>query len=157
MDFYVADSIFEKINKKGFFKIIDLGKSENFLNVLFENYGDLFNFGQQNVLSQHDIIIDKNEDSFFVTLRNFFDIICKEEESGKYRNYIFYTNKIVEEFFENNKCIIYVKCLYTDRDNIDTKSMFSECMELLLVDISKINMKSLSNTFNCCKKLKYVF
>ena len=86
-----------------------------------------------------------------------FDIIYKEKESMKYRNYIIYTNKIVNEFFENNKCIIYVDCLYADGRNINTKKMFKECTELLFVDISKIKMESLDNTFYSCKKLQYVF
>ena len=86
-----------------------------------------------------------------------FDIICKEKESEKYRNYIIYTNKIVNEFFENNKCIIYVDCLYAEGDNINTEYMFSECTELLFVDISKIKTLALTNTFYLCEKLKYVF
>ena len=75
----------------------------------------------------------------------------------KYRNYIIYTNKIVDSFFINNKCIIYVDCLYADEHIIDTMSMFSECTELLFVDISKIKMERLYNTFYLCKNLKYVF
>ena len=85
-----------------------------------------------------------------------FDIICKEE-TGKYRNYIIYTNKIVSKFFKNNKYIIYVDCLYADEHNIDTTYMFEACTELLFVDISKIKMKNLNGTFYSCEKLKYVF
>ena len=86
-----------------------------------------------------------------------FDIICKEKESEKYRNYIIYTNKIVSNFFENNKCIIYVDCLYANGNDIDTTCMFSECTELLFVDISKIKMEYLKKTFYLCENLKYVF
>ena len=91
-----------------------------------------------------------------------FDIICKEE-SGEYRNYIIYTNKIVNSFFKNNKYIIYVDCLYAKGDDIDTEYMFRECTNLLFVDISKFvdisNKKKywLHNTFYFCKKLQYVF
>ena len=86
-----------------------------------------------------------------------FDIICKEKESGKYRNYIIYTNKIVSNFFANNKCIIYVDCLYADGHNIDARYMFIECTELLFVDISKIKISILNSTFHKCEELKYVF
>ena len=68
MNFCVADSIFEKINKEDFFKIIDLGKIENSLNVLIENYDDLFHFVQPNELQENNII--NNEESFFVNLKN---------------------------------------------------------------------------------------
>ena len=85
-----------------------------------------------------------------------FDIICKEE-TEKYRNYIIYTNKIVDSFFLNNKCIIYVDCLYADKHIINTKYMFSECTELLFVDISKITTEYLWATFYMCPNLKYMF
>ena len=78
MNFCVADSIFEKINKEDFFKIIDLGKIENSLNVLIENYDDLFHFVQPNELQENNII--NNEESFFVNLKNFFGIICDENQ-----------------------------------------------------------------------------
>ena len=48
-------------------------------------------------------------------------------------------------------------CLYAKGNNIDTTCMFSECTNLLFVDISKIKMKKLNNTFYSCEKLKYVF
>ena len=38
-----------------------------------------------------------------------FDIICKEEESGKYRNYIIYTNKIVSNFQGSIEIILFIQ------------------------------------------------
>ena len=83
MKFCVADSIFEKINKEEFFKIIDLGKIENSLNVLIENYDDLFHFVQPDEIiinDNHDIILINNEKSFFENLKDFFDIIGDEKQ-----------------------------------------------------------------------------
>ena len=91
-----------------------------------------------------------------IKLDLYFDIIYKEE-TGKYRNYVIYTNKIVEGFFKDNNYIIYVDCLYADGENINTYNMFSECSKLFFVDISKIKTKELSSTFYLCENLKYVF
>ena len=63
MKFCVADSIFEKINKKEFFNIFDLGKIKESLKVLKNNYKDLF----QDLLQQDD-----NESYFFANLELFF-------------------------------------------------------------------------------------
>ena len=87
MDFCVADSIFEKINKEDFFKIFDLKKIKNSLNVLKGNYKDLFHFEQPNVLPQGNIIntnvnniLNNNDDIFFENLENFFGTICNEKQ-----------------------------------------------------------------------------
>ena len=144
----------DKINN--FIKCTNIFTIEN----LFNQYKNNFEF---DVIEISDINSKKKEVAKFIKNKKkkeegyVFDIICKEEESGKYRNYIIYTNKIVNNFFENNKCIIYVDCLYAKGDNINTTSMFSECTNLLFVDISKIKMENLYGTFYSCKNLKYVF
>ena len=144
----------DKINN--FIKCTNIYTIEN----LFSQYKNNFEF---DVIEISDINSKKEQVEEFMNNNAkkqegyVFDIICKEEESGKYRNYIIYTNKIVSNFFENNKCIIYVDCLYADKHNINTVSMFSECTNLLFVDISKIKMRYLNNTFYLCKKLQYVF
>ena len=49
-------------------------------------------------------------------------------------------------------------CLYADeKNNMNRGGMFSNCQELLFVDISKIRKNLFYNDFYCCKKLKYVF
>ena len=127
---------------------------------LFSEYKNKFKF---DAIEIHDLNSKKEKVKKFITENTkgkegfVFDIIYKEK-SGEYKNYIIYTNTIINNFFENNDCIIYVDCLYADeKNNMNRGGMFSNCQELLFVDISKIRKNLFYNDFYCCKKLKYVF
>ena len=148
--FYKRDQV------KNFIKCTNMYTVEK----LFSKYKNKFKF---DAIEIHDLNSKKEKVKKFITENTkgkegfVFDIIYKEK-SGEYKNYIIYTNTIINNFFENNDCIIYVDCLYADeKNNMNRGGMFSNCQELLFVDISKIRKNLFYNDFYCCKKLKYVF
>ena len=129
MKFCVADSIFEKINKKDFFKIFNSEKIKNSLDVLIYNYKDLFPY----LLQQDD-----NEYYFFANLQLFFESICKKEQ--------------YKDIFEDNDHYNDIKDIlreieYNEDEEIDYSTFIKKIQKNLVKKYKKTLLEYIKN---CC-------
>ena len=87
-----------------------------------------------------------------------FDIII-EDSDNKIKRYLIATTNFYNEFFEYNKSILYVNCLYSSEKAKVTKDLyyvFYECPKVMYVNLYELLSEKINGTFYNCKKLQVV-